>query len=117
MYTHARQFPHLAGMKDSEIRAIASRAMNRHPRLLRVMKIRNRVVLLGLFVAMAAIAGFSDLRWNNGSLTRSSIALMAVGGAFSAILLVWNLIWVNTVIFRITREEVSRSDTDPQDGI
>jgi hypothetical protein len=111
MYTHARQFPHLAGMQDAEIRAIASRAMSRYPHLLRVMKIRNRVVLVGLPVAIAAIAVFSDLRWNSGPLVRWSIALMAVGGSFSAFLLAWNLIWVNTVIFRITREEVARGET------
>ena len=110
MYLHARQFPHLAAMQDSEIRAIARRAMTRHPNLIRVMKIRNRVVRLGMLVAVTTIAAFSEPTFSGDSLKTFGVALMIVGAVFTAFLLVWNLVWINTVIFRITREEVERGN-------
>ena len=111
MYLHARQFPHLAGMQDSEIRTIARRAMSRHPNLIRIMRFRNLAVLVGMFLAIAIIAGSTGDAFTGDSLVRVGFSLMIVGAVFTLLLLVWNLVWVNTVIFRITREEVERGNS------
>ena len=97
MYTHARQFPHLAGLTDDEIRLVARRAMSRHAHYVTIMRCRNAAVLLGMSaVIMLLVSRFG---------MRLGLAMMIGGGAATVLLLLWNVVWVNTVLFRITRAE------------
>jgi len=96
MYTHARQFPHLAGMSDPDIRELARRAMSRRPNLIRIWRIRTVVVL----IAMAA--GAVAMKWAG---MRLGTALMVAGGTATAALVAWNAVWLNTILFRVTNEE------------
>jgi hypothetical protein len=98
MYTRARQFPHLSGLSDVEIRRIAVRAMQRHPRYVAIMRTRNIVVSLGAGIAVGLLMALN--------LASLGAALMIVGAISSAFVLLWNLVWINTVIYRITREEI-----------
>jgi hypothetical protein len=95
MYTHARQFPHLAGKTDDEIRSLVRNALTSRPNLLRIMRIRNRAVLGGMLVGAIALKELASLELGT--------ALMIVGGTATAFLICWNLAWVNTVLFRITQ--------------
>jgi hypothetical protein len=99
MYTHARQFPHLAGKSDDEIRAIARRAMARNPRLRSIAVWRNRVVFSGMAAAIILLV--------LGAGWKLSRSMMWTGGVATALVLIWNVVWVNTVLFRITKEELS----------
>ncbi|MDX1948841.1 MAG: hypothetical protein SFU86_25865 [Pirellulaceae bacterium] len=110
MYLHARQFPHLAGKSDVEIRAIARSAMIRNPRLIRIMRLRNFTILAGLAVAIIVVTLFSGTNASGDTLVRFGLTLVVIGTIFTAAVLAWNLIWVNTVVFRITREEVARRE-------
>ena len=92
-YTHARQFPHLAGLSDTQIRALARRALDRHPRYRLVMRTRN-VVVLGGMAAAILLAG-----------RNLGFAMMVSGVVSILALLAWNVVWVNTVVFQITKEE------------
>jgi hypothetical protein len=74
------------------------------------MRIRNLVVLGGMFLTIAWIAAPTGVAFTGDSLIRFGVSLMIVGAVFTAFLLAWNLVWVNTVIFRITREEVERGN-------
>lgn len=108
MYTHARQFPHFTGMSDVEIRTIARRAMANHPGLIRVMRFRNLGTMLAMIVATAVLTLWAALDMG--------IALMIVGGVATLLVLAWNVIWINTVMFRITREELERGQAEsPRD--
>jgi hypothetical protein len=82
MYTHARQFPHLAGRSDTEIIELARRGMIRRPHLIRIMRIRNATILIGIVVAAALLARFSRLQ--------IGVILMMVGGISSAFIVLWN---------------------------
>jgi len=101
MYTHARQFPHLSGLSDAEIRSIAIRAMQRYPRYVAIMRARNVLLSLGAGIAIGFL-----LALNLASL---GAALMIVGAISTTFFLLWNLVWVNTVIYRVTREEIEGS--------
>lgn len=100
MYTHARQFPHLNGLSDHEIRKLAHSAMIRHPNLIRMMRFRNAALYLSMIVAAALLGRYSNMGLG--------IVLVSVGLAATAFVLLWNLIWLNFVLFRITRDEVER---------
>jgi hypothetical protein len=108
VYTHARQFPHLAGMADADIRALARRAMARRRDLVRVMRLRNAVVFVGM-VAAAALLGRGGGPGAGKAMQRAGAAMMVAGAGGTAALLLWNLVWVNTVLFQLTRDEVERS--------
>jgi hypothetical protein len=97
MYTHARQFPHLAGMTDSDVRELVRRAMRRRPRSIRALRVRNAIIYAG----MVAAAGFLAPRAGMGV----GAALIVVGTAGTLAIIAWNLFWVNTVLFRVTKEE------------
>jgi hypothetical protein len=107
VYTHARQFPHLAGMADADIRELARRAMGRRPDLARIMRLRN-VAVVGGMVAAAALLGRGGGPGVGGAMQRVGGAMMVAGACATAALLLWNLVWVNTVLFRLTRDEVER---------
>jgi hypothetical protein len=95
IYTHARQFPHLTGKPDAEIRSIAQAAMRQRPRLLLILRLRNTLIVVGMVVGGVLLARSSTLS--------SGAILMLIGGAGTAIILVWNLVWVNTVLFSVTK--------------
>ena len=95
IYTHARQFPHLAGKPDSEIRCIARAGLQQHPRLLLTMRLRNMLIVSGMAIGGVFLA-------RSATLSLGAI-LMLVGGVGTAIILCWNLVWVNTVLFRVTQ--------------
>jgi hypothetical protein len=100
MYTHARQFPHLAGLDDVRVREIAARGMSRRPDLVRIHRLRSVALMTGMIAAMALLSYFSSLKLG--------LILMLVGGIATAFLLCWNLVWVNTVLYRVTRDEIQR---------
>src|SRR4051812_45689886 len=108
MYTHARQFPHLSGLSDDEIRAIAGRAFVRHPYYARLRRVRNRLLIVAIGVTVAAWVYWSGERRIGELMMTVGTGMMAAGGAAFVFVLVWNLIWVNTVLYRLTDEEVSR---------
>ena len=98
MYTHARQFPHLAGLNDQQIRALARNAMAKRPRYALIIRLRNAVVIASMLLATAAL--------NKLAGTSIGLSLMIVGAICTAFVMAWNLVWVNTVMWRITREEM-----------
>jgi hypothetical protein len=101
MYTHARQFPHLRDLDDAAIRDVARRAMHRRPHLIRILKVRRTAVLVGMVASIALLTWLTELKFG--------ASMMVVGAAFSLFVLVWNLIWVNSVLFRITQEDVKQA--------
>ena len=108
VYTHARQFPHLVGMADADIRELARRAMARRPDLVRVVRLRNAVVFVCM-VAAAAMLGRGGGPGVGKAMQAAGRAMMIAGAVATVTLLLWNLVWVNTVLFRLTRDEVERS--------
>lgn len=106
MYFHARQFPHLAGKSDAEIYDIAQRAMRRNPGLGRAMRIRNLAIYFGIVAAGAWLFSYSNWSMGGSSMVNLGVGLIIVGVSVTAIVLAWNLVWLNTVVFRITRDEV-----------
>jgi hypothetical protein len=103
MYTHARQFPHLAGMTDEEIRELARRSMDKRPDLVRMMKFRNVLIILGMVIAAALLARFTDYQ--------ISSIFMIVGAVSTVATLTWNMVWVNIGLFRTTRDEIALTAT------
>jgi hypothetical protein len=65
------------------------------------MRLRAAGLILGLILAVCMLARYSSLG--------SGLILVLVGGVGSAFVLCWNLVWINTVMYRATREEVQRS--------
>jgi hypothetical protein len=99
MYTHCRQFPHLQGRSDQEIREVVRRAFARRPGLRAIVRARNLavlVVLLGVFVA-----------YRSAPPKQLGYALMIAGFGTTAFVLVWNVVWVNVVLYRLTALETS----------
>jgi hypothetical protein len=99
MFTHARQFPHLAGKTDDEIRALARRCMDKNPRLRSILRARNRVMFLAMGVAILALITVGG--WKLGQ------SMLVAGAVATAFVLIWNTVWVNTVLYKITEEEVN----------
>jgi len=62
------------------------------------MRWRNVVILWVILISVAILALFSELRFG--------LILMIVGGLATAAIMVWNLVWLNTVVFRLTKEEI-----------
>jgi len=106
--SHARQSPHLSGMSDPEIRTLAQRAMSQHPRTRLIRRVRNIAVLLGMLAGYLILTWRFDVDYDPGS------AMMIVGGVGTIFVLIWNLVWVNTVLFRLTRLEVG--EQEPPNG-
>jgi hypothetical protein len=97
MYTHARQFPHFAGMTDSEIIGVVRRAMAKNPRY---FKLRRVQVVLAALLIVATLVGaiFAGLELD--------FAFVAAGAVSTLAILGWNLVWINTALYRITAEEI-----------
>jgi hypothetical protein len=74
--------------------------MSRHPNLVRIHRLRSAAIMPGMIVAAALLSCVSSL--NLG------LILMLVGGVATALVLCWNLVWVNTVLYRVTRDEIER---------
>jgi len=99
MYTHARQFPHLSGMSDADIRLLARRAMARRPAwsvLFRCRNIAIVVIMIGIATLLISLAG-----WRLGE------SLMLAGAVGIAMVLCWNIVWVNTVLYQLTKQELA----------
>jgi hypothetical protein len=88
----------LSGLTDSEIRAVVGRALAKRPRYRLVLHWRNAAVLLGMAVAVVVLPRYAGLD--------SALALLFIGVVATAVVLGWNLIWVNTVLFRLTAQEM-----------
>lgn len=101
MYIHVRQFPHLAGMDDARIRELVVRGMGRRPGLVRIHRLRGAAIMIGMVVAAALLSRYSP--------RGLGLIFVLVGGAATALVLCWNLAWVNMVLYRVTRDEVERS--------
>lgn len=99
MYTHARQFPHLAGKTDEQIRALVSQGMLKRPKYITVMRARNRALFAVMLGAVIGLVRMGNWRWG--------AALMLVGAVATFVVLLWNLVWVNVVVFKITKEDTS----------
>ena len=97
MYTHARQFPHFTGMTDTEIVAVVRRAMAKRPNYFRL---RQAQIVLTALLLVATLVGaiFAGLELG--------IAFVTAGAIGTLMILAWNLIWVNTALYRITHEEM-----------
>lgn len=109
IYLHARRFPHLSGIDDDRIRDLLRRGLVKRPGLVRLMQIRNRAG----FVLMVLAAMALD-EWVTEDL---GLALMIAGSSATVLLLAWNLVWVNRVVFPITKEELELdSDSERSSG-
>lgn len=97
MYMHARQFPHLQGKTDQEIRLIVFQGLEKRPKYRSLMRARNVIVILVMVIGPAALV--------SGGL-KLGLSMMIVGGLATALVLVWNLVWLNTILFRLTEEEL-----------
>jgi len=100
MYTHARQFPHFAGMGDDQIRAVAKRAVAKHPRYLtlrQIQKVVTAIVVVATLVS-AVLAGAGV-----------GLGLMCAGALGTLAIVIWNAIWVNTALYRITHDEMQQN--------
>jgi hypothetical protein len=95
MYTNCRQFPHLQGLSDDEIRQRVRRALVDQPHLLRVMRYRNRLLIVAM--ALGAYLLYDPQRSNLG------FTLMVIGGTAFMFILLWNVVWLNRILFRITQ--------------
>jgi hypothetical protein len=84
-------------MSDAEIRAVARRAIVKHPRYIVLRKIQ---LALTCFL-MVATAGFSVM-----AKLEVGVALALGGLVGTAFILTWNTVWTNTALYRITREEM-----------
>lgn len=97
MYTHCRQFPHFKGIEDLEIYSRVSRSLSSRPCLRSIIRVRNLLLVVtitfGIYFA------------NFGITTRIGGTLMIIGGTGFCVIFVWNLVWVNCVLFPITLED------------
>ena len=115
LYTHARQFPHLAGRSDPAIRTLARRAMARRPWVVWVVRLRNAAVVAGMIAAMMLL-GWSGRPGVGGVMQGFELAMMTVGAGATAFVLFWNVVWINTVLYRVTQDEVQRPDAEQRVG-
>ncbi|HEX4145741.1 MAG TPA: hypothetical protein VHY91_19705 [Pirellulales bacterium] len=99
IYTNARQFPHLAGKSDAEIRRLARQALEKHPGLIRAMRLRDVIIIFGMTTAGVLLGRLSSL--GIGAI------LMLLGAAGSLFILCWNLVWVNQVLYKLTQHEAA----------
>jgi len=106
MYTHARQFAHLAGKSDEDIRVLVRHALTGRPNLSRVLRVRNRIVYGGMLASAILARQLTSLDLG--------IILLAIGCAATAFVICWNLVWVNTVLYRITQPESLPASTPPK---
>jgi hypothetical protein len=98
LYFHARQFPHLAGKTDAEIKQLVTESLAKRPSVLSVARGKYPVFLAALVI----VAAFMVLvrGWQVGP------ALMGAATSVFLLLLVWGYCWVNIVLFRITQEDL-----------
>ena len=102
MYTHCRQFPHLQGRNDDEIRAIIRYSLDKRPAYRFAMRARNVVVLATLVGVFAAYLDAPPPQLGR--------ALILAGVIATAVVLAWNVLWVNLVLFKLT-EQATRGES------
>lgn len=73
-------------------------AMSKQPIYIAIMQARNFIALAVLFLLPIALVRLAQ--WP------LPLAIMVTGGAGMVFVLGWNFVWVNTVVFRLTKEEV-----------
>ena len=98
MYTHCRQFPHFQGSSDDEIRALVRRVLDKHPAYRFGMRARN-------FGVLATLVGVV-LVYRDAPQQVLGVALMLAGTLTTLFVLVWNVLCVNFVLFRLTEQEL-----------
>jgi hypothetical protein len=100
MYLSARQFPHLKGKSDEEIRELMRRGMERRPGLTRLLRAARGLVLAGMAVSIALIEWLAK--------PRMGFSLLVSGAGATLLLLVINFVWLNWGLFPLTKEEAAR---------
>ena len=114
LYSHACQFPHLAGRSDPAIRTLARRAMARRPWMVWVVRLRNASVVAGMIAAIMLLR--RDGQPDGGGVMRGfGFAMMAAGAGATAFVLFWNLVWINNVLYRVTQDEEQRPGAEQGD--
>jgi hypothetical protein len=103
MYTHCRQFPHFHGASDAEIRAVVADTLSERPHLRNVMRIRNTVTVVAMAVAVFLLNEYTSLGLGR--------AMVVVGGSATSVVLLWNLAWINWVLFPITADAVDTANS------
>jgi hypothetical protein len=103
MYTHCRQFPHFHGASDTEIRAVVAGALSERPHLRRLMRVRNFFMVVAMVLAVYFL--------NEGTTLGLGRAMVISGGTATGIVLLWNLAWINWVLFPITSDAVDTPDS------
>jgi hypothetical protein len=63
------------------------------------MRVRNVVVLFGMVMGVAVLMSAG---------MRVGATLLIVGGVATGVVLVTNIVWINTVVFKLTQEELNR---------
>lgn len=115
MYTHCRQFPHFVHMSDDDIRASVRESLLKRPKYLRLMKYRNIAILTALVLAVVLPVLVAQAKLGL-FLTALGRSLVITGAVSTAVILCWNVVWVNKVLFRITQEDATGSSAQPEDS-
>jgi hypothetical protein len=103
----------LQGLSDNQVRAVAGLAMRRRPRLMLLMKLRTIAILGAMFTLVWAFQNTGD-KWLGREFVSLGTSLIVAGGLGTLAVVVWNFVWVNTVLFRITKEEIAlQNDETP----
>jgi hypothetical protein len=97
MYTRQAD-SHLAGLDDARIREVVICGMRRRPGLVRIHRLFRAAVMIGMVLATALLARLSSLE--------PGMILLLVGAVATATVLSWSLVWVHTILYRVTLEEV-----------
>jgi hypothetical protein len=84
-------------MTDDQIRAVARRAVAKNPRYMTLRKIQIALWFL-LMISVGAMAYVLGVELGLGFIVAAAAGLL--------LLVAWNLVWVNTALFRITKDEM-----------
>ncbi len=84
-------------MSREDVRNVIRRIYVRKPRWLWVMRGRNFGIM-----ALTLLAWF----WMRAQELNVVLAMLIAGGLSFSLTLAWNLVWLNTVLFRMTKEEI-----------
>ena len=86
-------------------------ALSKRPHFYLVTRIRNIVIVAAIFLAVSILDG--------GTSSGLGSALMLSGGAATAVVLLWNLVWIYWVLFPITseNEDASASTSRSEKGV
>jgi hypothetical protein len=71
------------------------------------MRTRNRVVYFIMGAALIG-GGWCLIFWPEQRIEDVGMAIMILGAMGTLFLMVWNLVWINCVLFPITKSEASK---------